>query len=296
MLAEKLRKTLLCEALIWGALFLWGLSAWQLTLFAALTLMLGGFFGIRAIVIGTSFALARGIAPSNQKIGLFDAAALVFKEFIANCLLFCFFLPFDRYWMGSDKLSGTHRLPVLLVHGYLCNRACWVRIARVLQRAGWPVATVNLEPPTASIEHFAEQLDRRVSEVLEETGAEQLILVAHSMGGLVARCYLARYGESSVRALITLGTPHHGTERARMGIGRCAREMEPGSSWLASLPNSVPVPLIAIHSTHDNVVMPHRLCLLPEAHNIGLSAMGHQQMLFSHRVARGLLRELDGLL
>lgn len=62
-----------------------------------------------------------------------------------------------------------------------------------------------------------------------------LLLVGHSMGGLVARAYLRRYGELRVARLITLGTPHRGSLLAHLGIGRNARQMEPGSVWLREL-------------------------------------------------------------
>ena len=37
-----------------------------------------------------------------------------------------------------------------------------------------------------------------------------VVLVGHSMGGLVGRGYLGAYGSEHVRALVTLGTPHLG--------------------------------------------------------------------------------------
>ncbi len=52
---------------------------------------------------------------------------------------------------------------------------------------------------------------------------EELVLVGHSMGGLLARS-ACHYGESAghrwpkaLRALVTLGTPHHGTPLERIG-------------------------------------------------------------------------------
>jgi pimeloyl-ACP methyl ester carboxylesterase len=52
---------------------------------------------------------------------------------------------------------------------------------------------------------------------------ERLVLVCHSMGGLVARsaCVAAEQAESrwraSLRALVTIGTPHHGAPLERVG-------------------------------------------------------------------------------
>ena len=46
----------------------------------------------------------------------------------------------------------------------------------MLHKAGWPVTTINLEPPRISMDDFADQLSKRIREVLDETGAERLIL------------------------------------------------------------------------------------------------------------------------
>lgn len=54
-------------------------------------------------------------------------------------------------------------------------------------------------------------LSRRIDEVKERTGAEKVDLVAHSMGGLVARQYVASQNFSNdIDDLIFLGTPHKG--------------------------------------------------------------------------------------
>jgi len=50
-----------------------------------------------------------------------------------------------------------------------------------------------------------------IDQARERSGAAQVVLVAHSMGGLVARSYLQSAGyRSDVARLITLGTPHRG--------------------------------------------------------------------------------------
>jgi len=49
-----------------------------------------------------------------------------------------------------------------------------------------------------------------VEEALHDCGNEKVILIAHSMGGLVSRSYCQRGGEANVRALILLGSPSLG--------------------------------------------------------------------------------------
>jgi pimeloyl-ACP methyl ester carboxylesterase len=68
-----------------------------------------------------------------------------------------------------------------------------------------------------SIPPAAELLARKVEEAVAIHGdAIEISLIAHSMGGIVSRCYLesgdfaGRKGFTAVRRLLTLGTPHRG--------------------------------------------------------------------------------------
>jgi pimeloyl-ACP methyl ester carboxylesterase len=69
------------------------------------------------------------------------------------------------------------------------------------------------------IEQAAERLDAvvraRLDDVDEAARAARVIVVAHSMGGLVARYWLGPLGRWAwCRALITVGTPHRGASKA----------------------------------------------------------------------------------
>jgi len=54
-------------------------------------------------------------------------------------------------------------------------------------------------------------LDKKVKQVLKATGAEKVILVGHSMGGIQIRLYLADPKRAEkVGGVVFIGTPHHG--------------------------------------------------------------------------------------
>ena len=107
---------------------------------------------------------------------------------------------------------------------------------RKLRWHGIRVGAVSLEPPFASIDALAAQLDREIEDFLQAGATSgKLVLVTHSMGGLAARAYLKRHGAARVAKLITLACPHHGTRLAYLGLGHNAREMRPGSAWLCTL-------------------------------------------------------------
>lgn len=61
------------------------------------------------------------------------------------------------------------------------------------------------------IEVYARRLEGAVDLVKECTGSEKVILIGHSMGGLVSRKYMVDYGSNDVEKLITLATPHYGS-------------------------------------------------------------------------------------
>lgn len=214
--------------------------------------------------------------------------------FVAN---FVVLSPFEKLWMGPDRLRpSVARPPLLLVHGYGCSRAAWWWLRHRLEAHGWVVATINLEPIYTDIEHYVGPLVQRIDTVLAETGAARLILVGHSMGGLVIRVYLRRHGVDKVLRVVTLGTPYGGSELARIAFGANGRQMVPGNDWLDRLADDgLHVETITLVGPHDNYVMPQSNLILAGAQSLALDGLGHLAMLYSPRVADALLNALGGV-
>jgi len=62
------------------------------------------------------------------------------------------------------------------------------------------------------ISEYSKRLSKVVDNVLYATGKNKVIIIAHSMGGLVSRYYIENLGgDSKVDKLVTIGTPNHGT-------------------------------------------------------------------------------------
>lgn len=61
-------------------------------------------------------------------------------------------------------------------------------------------------------------LKEKIEQVKGVTGKEKVDLVVHSMGGLVAKAYIAAYGSESINKLIFVGTPHLGAPKASKAI------------------------------------------------------------------------------
>ena len=105
-----------------------------------------------------------------------------------------------------------HR-PVILVHGYGGNSANFLWMQWRLRRQGFRnVYAVSYTPPHINARKLAAQVARHVENVLARTGAEQVDLVCHSMGGPLTRYALKNLGlAGKVNKVITLGSPHYGT-------------------------------------------------------------------------------------
>jgi len=260
-------------------------ASWSVSLLAAF----GAIIGLRAGITAVTWVYASAYASPTRHLTTGESLRMIAGEYLAFLLAFVFIQPFERLWMGGDRLRPSTR-PLVLVHGYGCSRGVWWFLRRQFEAAGHVVATVSLEPPYTSIGKLVPQLARRIEEVCLATGADQVVLVAHSMGGLVCRSYLARHGRTRVERLITIASPHSGSELARIGIGKNAREMEPGSRWLKDLAaEEVPVPTVAIRTPHDNYVMPQDNQRLPGAQDVELAGIGHLATLFSPRTASKVL-------
>ena len=64
-----------------------------------------------------------------------------------------------------------------------------------------------------TVENNAKILLRRVDEILAETGAVKVNIIAHSRGGLEARYLISSLGQSGrIASLTTISTPHHGVK------------------------------------------------------------------------------------
>jgi len=150
------------------------------------------------------------------------------------------------------------RPPVILLNGFqlVCGDTAstlaasvdtFGQLASLLQADGVGVAYFNnCTYGDISIEQLAGQLNNYLAGLhyTDGTPVNQVDLVVHSMGGLIARAYLAGKGQSSgafsppanhkVRKLVAIATPHFGSFQAG-NIGTQQSEMALGSQFLWDL-------------------------------------------------------------
>ncbi len=261
------------------ALAIWYAAAAYVPVDLALLLALLAVVLVRMTITANNFRLARrfgsAVPPEHRLDGL-ARARLFFGEFRATMLASSWHMLRHRPAPFYDGHSPA--LPVLLVHGYGCNGGYWHALRALLRRDGIRHATVDLEPVTASIDDFVEPVERAVQQLLAATGAPQVVIVGHSMGGLVARAWLRRHGPARVARIVTLATPHHGTGLASFGIGANAHQMRCSGAWLEQLERDdigLRGLFTSLWSWHDNIIAPQLSCRLPGARNIPFAGIGH---------------------
>lgn len=191
------------------------------------------------------------------------------------------------------------RPPVVLVPGaFGQDYLYWNVLGASLGEAGHPVYTLTFPTLTLSdLTESAKLLASRVEQVRSAHGVEKVGLVAHSMGGLIARYYLRFLnGAAATRVLVCLGVPHRGTLTAATGAAlKGARQALPGSPFLKRLNGGDRrhgAPIVNIYSSTDFIVVPRSSAVLdhPEAINYCAPLAGHWGLLVSKRV-RDWVRE-----
>lgn len=269
-------------------------AIWQLLLVFSVVMVL-----FNAILYAARARALRNLDACDavDRLGVVHAAWAFAAECAATAAVL---LTIPLGWLLPHCRSGAGRRgPVLLIHGWSLNRGCFWLLRRRLLRDGWsPVCCLDYRSLRSDVEGGAARLRDAVDHLAHALGTRQPVtLIGHSLGGLVARYYARRYPAAAVRRIVTLGTPHRGTQLARLHGGR-GHKLAPGSQFLNTLNAADRVPhqfdVIAIHSSFDAMLLPPHNAEYPVAFNIRVNDVGHNALLFSSKVY-GLLRENLGV-
>ena len=269
-----------------------GASRW--TAFAA---GLGAVVLVRMLINANNFVMSARCAsptPSEFRLKPLGSLRLFAEEFMSSMLY--------ANWHGPRAVPRTRIYrdstlpPVLLIHGYGCNSGYWCQLARRLDAAHVSHASLDLEPVTGDIDGYAQLVQHAVEALCRASGAARVTVVAHSMGGLVARAWMRAYGTALVARVITLGSPHHGTSLAAFGLGINAAQMRRASAWLQALEageNAATRALItSIYTHHDNIIVPQTSSEREGARNQAFGGVGHVALGRNPRVLDAVMDEV----
>lgn len=183
-------------------------------------------------------------------------------------------------------VSGVTELgtPILLLHGLADNHSIFALLRRGLLRRGFSqVFAMNYSVRTKDVRTAAVQLAEEIEKIVEETGYERIHIVAHSLGGVIARYYVTRLaGDERVHTLATLGAPHTGTLMAHVAPTPIGRQLRPGSPLMDELNQPAPgcrTRIMAFWSDTDEAIIPAVNATLEQegvsSTNIRLRGVGH---------------------
>ncbi len=194
-----------------------------------------------------------------------------------------------------------HR-PLLFVHGLGGHRGNFGLLRGLLGLSGrsrsWALGLGDRPLPemAAAVQGAIAQLVQLCG--LPEGG--QLDVVAHSMGGLVARLALLDPSTSArVGTLVTLGTPHGGTQAARFGATAHVLQLRPDSETIQRLAAQLPwrgpptqPRLVCLWSESDVLLLPSSTARVEGAESVELHGFTHYSYLIHPRAAAAVLAAL----
>ncbi len=135
---------------------------------------------------------------------------------------------------SPDTTEAATINPVILVHGWNGSASSMATLKSRFEAQGRQAFSLTL-PGQNNITN-ANSIATLVNSVKAQTGATQVDLVSHSMGGLSTRYYIKRLnGGANVAQYVSLGSPHYGYAPACFLFTGSGGQMCPWSSFLSNL-------------------------------------------------------------
>lgn len=197
----------------------------------------------------------------------------------------------------TAPVAAQERNPVIFVHGWLGNSGQWNNMIDDFVDDGWDpdqLYAIDYVTTVRSNDDIARNtISTTVDRVLSETGASEVDLVTHSMGGLSTRWYIKFLGgDANVGNWVSLGGPNNGTNTAGLcdiTLPSC-RDMARGSDFLAELNAGDPTPGDVNYATWwsscDLVITPNSSVRLTGASNNWAGCVGHIALMSNNSVSR----------
>ncbi len=196
----------------------------------------------------------------------------------------------------TASLSNEPR--IILIHGLYHNSSAWTLLRRRLMAGGFHrLSTIGYSSLRQDFWRLVAKIDQHICSI-SDTQHGPIILVGHSLGGLLAKaCASTGKCRGRIAGLITLGSPHQGSKLAVMGIGPLARDIVHGGPILTEIASGLsaePVRCFAIYSPIDNMVLPNEALkpLEPGWTCIETDPVSHVSLLYHRPTADLVIQKL----
>jgi pimeloyl-ACP methyl ester carboxylesterase len=167
--------------------------------------------------------------PESGRLGYFDVYRFLWKS---------------RPGIYFLEEYDPDRIPVLFVHGARGFPQSFRSLIEGLDRSRFQ-PWVALYPSGSRLASVAEYLSRNIATLQLRHDFDEMAVVAHSMGGLVARDFIlrhdAKFADHPVKLFVSISTPWAGIASAAAGVERSPfvvpswRDVDPNSHFLAQL-------------------------------------------------------------
>jgi pimeloyl-ACP methyl ester carboxylesterase len=127
-------------------------------------------------------------------------------------------------WNPKEPITNPDKPPVLFVHGLKHNQSGWIFGDKMLKKSKFKdkfgsfyfisYDKVISNSWDKTIDDFVKIVSNKIESILRITGHKQIILIGHSLGGLVCSRYAETLGSSNCKNVITIGSPFDGSHVA----------------------------------------------------------------------------------
>ncbi|HEU4707065.1 MAG TPA: triacylglycerol lipase [Solirubrobacterales bacterium] len=189
--------------------------------------------------------------------------------------------------------SASAQDPILFVHGWSGSASNWNTMISRFEKDGYPSSYLMAYTYNSNLSNktLAEtEVKSHVEQLLQNTGASKVDIIAHSMGSLNSRWYVKFVpgGQEKVDDWVSLGGPNHGTEAAYACFSTSCAEMRPGSTFLKELNAGDETPGEVNYGTWwspcDEFINPDESVILSGATNTKTACISHLSLLTDETV------------
>lgn len=194
----------------------------------------------------------------------------------SNVLVVCLFpLGFVKsLWnpgSDSDTTGSQSHMGVILIHGIYHNASAWAYYRWRLKRKGYGrIYAFSYGSWNTTFRDIYKKFEMWMKQVERDCVGVDMVMVGHSLGGLLAKTYAGKRDESGspiIRRVITIVSPFKGSKMAVLGLGSLAGSLRYQGPLVRELDNVQPftqLPCVAFYSPVDNMVLPTESLLPPD--------------------------------
>jgi pimeloyl-ACP methyl ester carboxylesterase/uncharacterized protein (DUF2141 family) len=187
------------------------------------------------VSLGQALAIGEVISLEDQRFSLENASKGLWK-------------PFDFIWESKPGIYflqpfDENKIPILFIHGINGTPVKFSFLIKNLDQSRFQ-PWVAYYPSGSKLNNIASHLNRTITQLKAQHHFQNLFIVAHSMGGLVARDMILEnnktFQEKLYSLFISISTPWNGHNAAKIAQHAPAAayswlDITPGSQFLSSL-------------------------------------------------------------